>query len=345
MCVEGGSAGRKIGFVNQAVCFVNKLCAFRTSTVHSKYVFYFLQTHCFESQFLAKKHGLIGGVPIKALSTSIIPIAPLAEQQRIVERIESLFTKLDAAREKAREVVDGFELRKAAILYRAFTGKLTGIKSYATIPLSMIADEIRIGPFGSALHKDDYVSGKIPVINPKHIIDQNIVPDSKTSISEAKAKELSAYILKQNDIILARRGTMGRSAPVTEKEDGWLCGTGSMIIRLKKGYDAVFYSQVLSSGTSVRYLEENAVGSTMSNLNEKIIRNLPVPNFSAYEQEKILAIISDLLNGEYQVMESAQQVIDNIDAMKKAILGRAFRGELGTNDLSEAGAEFAVTVR
>ena len=272
------------------------------------------------------------------------PLPPLAEQQRIVERIESLFTKLDAAREKAQAVVDGFELRKAAILYRAFTGKLTGINSYATVPLSMIADEIRIGPFGSALHKDDYVSGKIPVINPKHIVDQNIVPDSKTSISEAKAKKLSAYILKQNDIILARRGTMGRSAPVTEKEDGWLCGTGSMIIRLKKGYDAVFYSQVLSSGTSVRYLEENAVASTMSNLNEKIIRDLPVPNFSAYEQEKILAIISDLLNGEYQVMESAQQVIDNIDAMKKAILGRAFRGELGANDPSEASPELAISV-
>ena len=126
LCIEGGSAGRKIGFITQDVCFVNKLCAFVPhDKINPKYLYYAIQSDAFKKQFDAKKHGLIGGVSVKEVSSIFIPFAPIEVQNKIVELIESVFNKLDEAKEKAQEVVDGFETRKAAILHKAFSGELT----------------------------------------------------------------------------------------------------------------------------------------------------------------------------------------------------------------------------
>ena len=302
---------------------------------------YYSQSFQYKDAILARINMAVNQVSInqKQIGTIEFPLPPLAEQQRIVDRIESLFAKLDEAKEKAQAVVDSFEDRKAAILHKAFTGELIGLSDCNTVALESIVDTIRIGPFGSALHKEDYIIGGIPVINPKHIVNQQIVPDEKTTITKEKADELCGYKLKNGDIVLGRRGEMGRSAPVTEDQNGWLCGTGSLIIRLQDGYDAAFYSQIIASHSSVQYLEENCVGSTMSNLNEKIVKGLPVPNYSKEDQQQIVAILVALLEKEQQAKEAAEQVIDQIDTMKKAILARAFRGELGTNDPADESAE------
>lgn len=265
------------------------------------------------------------------------PLPPLSEQQRIVERIEELFAKLDEAKERLQEVADSFAVRKAAILHKAFTGELIGKKIEQLVPLESLVDLIKIGPFGSALHESDYIENGIPLVNPKHIVQQHIVPQSKISISEEKAEELSSYRLKANDIVLGRRGEMGRCAPISNREENWICGTGSMIIRLKKEYDAKLYSLILGSQATVTYLENSAVGSTLKNLNEKIVRKIPVPQFSNEEQHEIVRLIDDLLARE-RLQQAAEQALASIDLMKKSILARAFRGELGTNKASEASA-------
>jgi len=257
------------------------------------------------------------------------PLPPLDEQERIVTRIESLFAKLDEAKEKAEAVLETFEKRKAAILHKAFTGELIGKAQVTLVPLESILDGIRIGPFGSALHEEDYISDGIPVINPKHIVKQKIQPQANVTISSDKVRELSSYRLAENDIILGRRGEMGRCAPVTAQEQGWLCGTGSMILRLKPMFHAKFYSQIIVSQASVQYLESNAVGSTLKNLNEKIVRKIPIPEFLPEEQKKLTRILDSLLEKEQQSKEAAETVLEQIDLMKKAILAKAFRGELG----------------
>ena len=311
--------------LNQRVCCIQSC----SSLYLDDFLFYYLPDP------LKKINDATPSVTVKHLSTKTlaitpVPVPPLPEQQRIVDRIESLFAKLDEAKQKAQDALDSFETRKAAILHKAFTGELIGKHSIAITTLEEITTCIRIGPFGSALHKEDYILGGVPVVNPKHIVLQKIVPEEKTTVSVQKAEELSSYILQKNDIILGRRGDMGRSAPVTDLEAGWLCGTGSMIIRLKSGYNAKFYSQIIASQSAVRYLEENSVGSTMKNLNEKIVRLLPIPDFTVDEQLEIVRLLDDLLAKEQQAKEAAEGVLEQIDLMKKAILARAFRGELGT---------------
>ena len=306
--------------------------------INIDYVFYWFKYRWFDFNKDKMFGTAIPYIRLGNLQEFPIPVPPLAQQQRIVNRIESLFAKLDEVKQKAQDALDSFETRKAAILHKAFTGELIGKHSTATTTLEEITTCIRIGPFGSALHKEDYILGGVPVVNPKHIVQQKIVPEEKTTVSVLKAEELSSYILQKNDIILGRRGDMGRSAPVTDLETGWLCGTGSMIIRLKSGYNAKFYSQIIASQAAVRYLEENSVGSTMKNLNEKVVRLLPIPDFTVDEQLEIVRILDNLLAKEQQAKEVAEKVLKQIDLIKKAILARAFRGELGTNDPSEENA-------
>lgn len=312
-------------------------CAVCNQSLLYMYLFYYCISQ--KNVFIEKgKGGAQPNISQIILKQHPIPLPPLSEQQRIVERIEELFAKLDETKERLQEVADSFAVRKAAILHKAFTGELIGKKIEQLVPLESLVDLIKIGPFGSALHESDYIENGIPLVNPKHIVQQHIVPQSKISISEEKAEELSSYRLKANDIVLGRRGEMGRCAPVSAREENWICGTGSMIIRLKEEYDARLYSLILGSQATVTYLENSAVGSTLKNLNEKIVRKIPVPQFDIEEQHEIVRLIDDLLARERSAQQATEQALASIDLMKKSILARAFRGELGTNKASEASA-------
>lgn len=325
--------------VEYPMIFGGFVMALRTNKLLSKFLFYYLRLEFLLGRFRGESTQTTNIANISSvLGEYTFPLPPLSEQQRIVERIEELFAKLDEAKERLQEVADSFAVRKAAILHKAFTGELIGKQVTELVPLENLVDLIKIGPFGSSLHESDYIENGIPLVNPKHIVQQRIVPQSKISISDEKAEELSSYKLKENDIVLGRRGEMGRCAPISNREENWICGTGSMIIRLKKEYDAKLYSLILGSQATVTYLENSAVGSTLKNLNEKIVRKIPVPQFSSEEQHEIVRLIDDLLARERAAQQAAEQALASIDLMKKASLARAFRGELGTNKASEASA-------
>ncbi|MEF1342121.1 restriction endonuclease subunit S, partial [Vibrio rotiferianus] len=128
--------------------------------------------------------------------------------------------------------------------------------------LSEIA-RIQIGPFGTQLHKQDYIENGIPLINPTHIVRGDIIPKNNLTISSEKHQELTEYHLKTGDIVMGRRGEMGRCAIVNEREDGWLCGTGSLFIRPSKtGVFSEYLNKLLSSGAIKKHLEGESQGAT-----------------------------------------------------------------------------------
>ena len=94
MCIEGGSAGKKIAILNQDVCFGNKLCCFSPFMEIGKFIYYYLQSPSFIDLFNQNKTGIIGGVSIAKVKDIVIPLPPLMEQQRIVAQIDGLFEQL-----------------------------------------------------------------------------------------------------------------------------------------------------------------------------------------------------------------------------------------------------------
>ena len=194
---------------------------------------------------------------------------------------------------------------------------------------------LKTGPFGSTLHKSDYSTGGIPVVNPMHIVGVKIVPSAAVTVAPETVERLSEFRLQRGDVILGRRGEMGRCAVVGEAEHGWLCGTGSLIIRPGIILDPHYLQRFLSSPAVISCLEEASVGSTMVNLNQKILLELEVPIPPLAEQKRI----ADKLDAVLAQVDACRERLDHVPAILKrfrqAVLAAATSGQL-TEDWREA---------
>lgn len=161
--------------------------------------------------------------------------------------------------------------------------------------LLQVLDELQTGPFGSSLHQSDYRIGGTPVINPASLQNERIVPIEKMAVDDATLERLASFKLRAGDIAMARRGEMGRCAIVTEQEAGWLCGTGSLILRPSKLVFARFLVLLIGSPFSREYLGGSAVGATMQNLNQSILLRLPFGLPPLAEQHRIVAKVDELM--------------------------------------------------
>lgn len=169
--------------------------------------------------------------------------------------------------------------------------------SEMTRTLGEICDEvngtIRTGPFGSQLHQSDYVEEGVPVVMPKNIIGGKVSLDDIARISDTNVARLAQHKLHKGDIVYGRRGDIGRQALITEKEAGWLCGTGCLRISLGEAVlDPVFLHYFLDQPSMISWITNHAVGATMPNLNTGILRSVPITYPPLPIQRKIAAILS-----------------------------------------------------
>lgn len=155
--------------------------------------------------------------------------------------------------------------------------------------------ELCTGPFGSLIHKDDYVEDGVPLINPSHMVRGRVQPDRKVAVSEKMAAQLGAYRLSPGDVLLARRGEVGRYALVTAREAGWLCGTGSFFVRLASSIDRTYFGLMLQDPRLRAQLQAESVGATMTNLNQRILLQVPLAIPPLAEQARIVARVEELM--------------------------------------------------
>ncbi len=194
--------------------------------------------------------------------------------------------------------------------------------------LGSICQKIQIGPFGSQMHRHEYVEKGVPVVNPQHIKSQQIFP--QVFISWEKAESLPQYVLEENDIILGRRGEMGRSACISAKENGWFCGSGSLFVRLGSRFNGILYSLILSERRVVHYLEEKGSGTTMTNLNSIILSELPIQLIPLNEQAQITKEIESRFSICDHLQQAIEQGLQQAEALRQSVLKKAFEGRLLT---------------
>lgn len=140
------------------------------------------------------------------------------------------------------------------------------------------------------------------------------------------------YVMHEGDIVLGRRGEMGRCAVVGKAEDGWLCGTGSLFLSLSSEFVSEFYSLVISSQRIKDYLSKESIGTTMQNLNQKVLHSVPVPVCSFEEQKIIVGQLTSQFETVLVQNELYGAEIKQSDAQRKNILKSAFSGELVPQD-------------
>ncbi len=271
-----------------------------------------------------------------------LPFPPLSEQKRIVSHIESLFAKLDEAKEKAQEVVDEFETRKAAILHKAFSGELTAkwreendhsIADWEHHNFSDLCKIVRGGsprPAGSP----EFYGGDIPFMKVADItrITTPYVESTEHFIKPAGLKK--TRMVKANTLLLTNSGaTLGVPAICTFDTT---FNDGIAAFLDLPSESLLFYYYFWTKKTpELRAINK---GAAQPNLNTDIIGAVELDIPSLEEQKVITNILEHLITKEQQVKEAAEAVVEQIDTMKKAVLARAFRGELGTNDPTKASA-------
>lgn len=281
------------------------------------------------------------------LKAICLPLPPLSEQQRIVDRIESLFAKLDEAKQKAQEALDSFETRKAAILHKAFTGELTaqwrkerdvGMESWDNTTLSKIVIGFKYG----ISEKSDYSYKGMPVFRIPNITDDGLSFEDLKFLSHKDISDENQ--IHENDILIVRsngsRELVGKSVLVPQLDREYAYASFLIRIQLLESVVPNYLVMYLNSTDARMQMFKKAKSSAgINNINSKelgaILINLP--SFS--EQAEIVRILDNLLAKEQQAKEAAEGVLEQIDLIKKAILARAFRGELGTNDPSEESAQ------
>lgn len=324
----------------------------RNNHIDANYLMYCFQSKYFREFMLSNVSG-VGGSLMRAqpkyVQTYPIPLPPLSEQQRIVERIEELFAKLDEAKERLQEVADSFAVRKAAILHKAFTGELTkqwrlenGV-SDESWEESNLGSFIACGPQnGLYKPKSSYGDG-IRIIRIDAFYDGVIEQWDELKRLRLDENEIECYSLNLNDILINRVNSMqylGKSALVRELKD--ICVFESNIMRLSVDESRIypeFLISFLNSQMGLNELRKNAKQAVnQASINQQDIKNVIINLPALSEQHEIVRLIDDLLARERSAQQAAEQALASIDLMKKSILARAFRGELGTNKASEASA-------
>lgn len=288
--------------------------------IHKRYLYYFLLNPRFQN-FIKNIGGRAAqqGFNKEDISDYKLFLPSLPDQLHIANLL-SKAENLIAQRKESISLLD--EFLKSTFL-EMFGDSVKNEKKWNKSELKNYA-KVRIGPFGSLLHREDYVQNGIPLVNPSHIGDGKIAIDPELTISKSKMRELSAYVMHEGDVVLGRRGEIGRCAVVTKKEDGYLCGTGSIFIRPTSELNPIFLYNIISSASMRKVLENSAKGITMKNLNSGIIENLkiPVPPIELQTQFAQIVEKTEALKTQYQ------QSLQELENLYGSLSQKAFRGEL-----------------
>lgn len=306
------------------------------SKINPLYSYYFFNTNSFVRELISKASATTIAIVNKSkLESCLFPVAPLNEQQRIVNRIESLFVKLDRAKELIENTLAQFEQNKMAILHKAFTGELTvkwrkenniDLSSWKKCELKEVFKVV----------KDKYnPQTENQIVN---YIGLENIETSKGIISKSNSSEVKSIKtkFKKDDVLY------GKLRPYLNKHDvvnfDGICSTDILVFRFNDINTAKYINYYFNLPMFIQYAVENSSGINLPRVSEKTISKYKISLPTIEEQQEIVNILDNLL-AKYNKIKNLEQQLEKIELLKKAILAKVFRGELGTNNPDKESAE------
>lgn len=321
-------------------CIDNNLMAFISEKYFYKYIFYWTKSLNF--------YELTNATTVPALrKTDLenipIPLSPLNEQQRIVNRIESLFAKLDRAKELIENTLAQFEQNKMAILHKAFTGELTvkwrkenniDLSSWQEKTIDELCTSLKYGT-----SKKSNPEGSVVVLRMGNL--QNGEIDWSNLMYTDDKDDIEKYLLKKGDVLFNRTNSPELVGKTSIYRGEYPAIYAGYLIKLDYGKDIIgeYLNYMMNSTKAKHYCYTvKTDGVSQSNINAKKIGAFEIPVPTIEEQQEIVNILDNLL-AKYNKIKNLEQQLEKIELLKKAILAKAFRGELGTNNPDEESAE------
>jgi type I restriction enzyme S subunit len=292
---------------------------------------YFIRTPAFRKQVEAQGSTNYAAIRPSHVLDYEIPLPPLAEQKRVVARIEELAAQIQEARtlrHQATQEAEALTTAKTTLLFeRLLQGQRHPIKTLGIDG----ENPIQIGPFGAQLHKTEFVESGVPVLNVGNVWPTGLRLEYLDHVTKEKAHQLRRYSIKTNDLLFARSGaTLGKVCLVPAECDGWLM-TGHLF-RVRFSPDRVFnrfaFAALRDSLQIQKQIFGQIRGATRPGYNTTLLGNVELPVPPLTEQRRIVAEL-DALQAEVDALKRLQlETAKELDALLPAILDRAFKGEL-----------------
>jgi len=311
-----------VNLTDREICIGRGLAAIRNGrNLNRDFLFY--QLRFLEPSISGRDGAVFPSINKSEVESLQIVTPPLPEQHRIVRILDEAFESIAKAKANAEKNLQNARELFESHLNQVFTQRGEG---WVEMSLNQATNGIFTGPFGSLLHKSDYIENGIPLVNPAHITEVGIVPDLCKTVSKETASRLGNYIMHDGDIVIGRRGEMGRCALVTAVEDGWLCGTGSFVIKPSSLCDARYLVRFLRSEGCKARLEKIANGTVMPNLSNTELGNLflDLPPFDC--QKTIVQEIDDLHKETQCLAQLYERKVAALESLKMSLLYKAFNG-------------------
>lgn len=313
--------------------------------LHGPYLFRLFQSRGFNAQLVVSANGVTRfGLPQHAIANAFTPIPPLEEQKAIARFLDFKTAQIDALIAKKKVLLDKLAEKRTALISHAVTKGLdpavpmndSGVPWLGKIPahwtvskLAYLSESLQTGPFGSQLHAEEYIEGGVPLINPTDISNGEVLENVKITVGEDVVERLSRHKLELGDIVIARRGEMGRAGLVRARNVGWLCGTGSLRARLNKEIlNPEFLLYQFSMRGVAEYLSLQSVGSTMDNLNTSILGRLPVIAPPLNEQSDLVFHLRKISESIDSQAAKVGQVISSLQEYRSALIANAVTGKI-----------------
>ncbi|TXH68493.1 MAG: restriction endonuclease subunit S [Thiothrix sp.] len=277
----------------------------------------------------------------------IFPTPCNSEAEQIANFLDHETAKIDVLIEKQQQLIALLKEKRQAVISHAVTKGLnpnvkmkdSGVEWLGDVPehwkvaqLKFNTLEMQTGPFGSQLHAEDYIENGTPLINPAHMSEGKIIPDLKVTVDKLTCIRLDRHQLKIGDLILARRGELGRCAVIRKEHEGWLCGTGSLKATLNKKLLPDYAYLLITSEGVIAELALESKGSTMDNLNTETLGRIRVPIPPIKEQEDILSYVEIIADKFKLLVEKTQQQIELLQERRTALISAAVTGKIDVRD-------------
>lgn len=334
------------GLVNAVAAGTTELHVLRCGPdLDVRFANYVVSSRQFLQRGTAELVGVAGQkrVPGAFIENFTVRLPALAQQRVIADFLDAETSRIDSLVRWRKSMAELLDTRLSmAITALVLSGSVSG--RVATAPgtflpepplgwrstqLRHVGCDVQTGPFGSQLHAGEYVSDGWPVVNPMHLSRGVINADPMVSVTSEKREALTRHILRVGDIVFARRGEMGRAAVVCEGEAGWLCGTGSLRLRLLNSRMLPAYLSLLIGTSHLRaYFSLASVGSTMDNLNESVVLGTPVMVPPIAEQGRVVDDVAKLAVRIGAVVEALSQQTSMLREHRQALITAAVAGEI-----------------
>lgn len=329
ICAEGGSAGRKVGLLNQDVYFVNKLFALETnSDINSKFCFYWYLSKEFKSIFKNKLKGLIGGVSKTDFKKLPIPIPPIYEQKRIVVKIDNLFTKIDKAITLTEQSLKQAKNLLPSVLKKVFEkGKADGWEEKKLVDLK---ESNIIGLVRNA--KQQSLDFSFEYVKMNNVTNDNRFTFNNITRVEANEKEVEKFKLVKGDFLFNTRNSfelVGKSCIYDSDKENVLYNNNLMRLRFKNGINPYFILYQFSSPFLISQLRKIKSGTTnVCAIYYHSLKDILLLVSSSDTQDKLVVYFNDISEKAQQTQSKLEKQLAYLKQLKSSILSKAFKGEL-----------------